>query len=126
MLPSFERAIVALGETVACERHSGGDGRVLGRSTADFLLAVHRRMPDYLRPPFHILVVLFDVWPFLRKGRFFHRLSLDDRLAELDNWRRSRLEIRRRFVEFYGTLAVFGIYSDLYGGDYGHGDLPSG
>ena len=52
---------------------------------------------------------------FLRKGRFFHHLSLDDRLAELDNWRRSRLEIRRR-RQFFASLAVFGMYSDLYGG----------
>ena len=96
MLPSFERTIVALGETVAWERHSGGDRAALGRNAADFLLAVHRHMPDYLRPPFHILVVLFDVWPLLRKGRLFHHLSLDDRVVELDSWRRSRLEIRRR------------------------------
>jgi hypothetical protein len=127
MLPNFERAILALGETIAWERSSGDDGSAaLGKGAADFLLSVHRRMPDYLRPPFHILVLLFDVWPLLRKGRLFHQLSIDNRLVELDIWRRSRLEIRRRFVEFYTTLGVFGVYSDLYGRDYQHGDLSPG
>ena len=127
MLPHFERAILALGETVAWEGRSGDDGiAALGKGASGFLLSVHRRMPDYLRPPFHVLVILFDVWPLFRKGRPFHQLSLDDRLAELDTWRRSRLEIRRRFVEFYASLAVFSVYSDLYGRDYQHGDLPSG
>ncbi|TGQ40679.1 hypothetical protein EN859_014045 [Mesorhizobium sp. M00.F.Ca.ET.216.01.1.1] len=123
----FERAILALGETIAWERRSGDDGNAaLGKGAADFLLSVHRRMPDFLRPPFHILVLVFDVWPLLRKGRLFHQLPLDDRLAELDSWRRSRLEIRRRFVEFYASLGVFSVYSDLYGRDYQYGDLPPG
>ena len=127
MLPNFERAILALGETVAWERQSGSD-RVasLGKGAADFLLAVHKRMPDYLRPPFHILVLVFDAWPLVRRGRLFHQLRIDDRLAELDRWRQSRLEVRRRLVEFYATLAVFGMYSDLYGQDYQYGDLHPG
>lgn len=126
MLPHFEHAIVSLGETVAWERGSGKDrDPALGTNVADFLLAVHKQMPDYLRPPFHMLVLLFDIWPLPRKGRFFHQLSLDERLIELDSWRRARLEFRRRFVEFYASLSVFGLYSDLYGQDYQHGSIRS-
>ncbi|WP_143348202.1 hypothetical protein [Ensifer adhaerens] len=117
----FEQAILALGETIAHERRSADDSRpLLGVNAAEFLLRVHRQMPDYLRPPFHILVLLFDAWPLLRSGKFFHQLSLDNRLTELDKWRQSRLEFRRRFVEFHMSLALFCIYSDLYGQDYRH------
>ena len=37
---------------------------------------------------------------------------------------RSRLETRRRFVEFCTALAVFGLYSELYGRDYEAGAMP--
>jgi hypothetical protein len=120
----FERAVLALGETIAWERRSGdNENAALGKGAADFLLSVHRRMPDFLRPLFHMLVLVFDAWPLLRMGQFFHQLPLVDRLAELDTWRRSRVEIRRRFVEFYASLGVFSVYSDLYGRDYYYGDL---
>ncbi|THK34230.1 hypothetical protein EHS39_31285 [Ensifer sp. MPMI2T] len=127
MSRQFEYAILALGETIAYERRSADDKRqALGAGAAEFLLRVHRQMPDYLRPPFRILVLLFNAWPLIRKGRFFYQLSLDDRLAELDKWRRSRLEFRRRFVEFHVSLALFGIYSNLYGQDYQHDPVVTG
>lgn len=123
----FERAILALGETVVSERQPGGDASdTLGTNVAQFLLSVHTRMPDYLRPLFYLLVLVFNASPLLRKGKFFHQLSLRDRVSELDKWRRSRIEVRRRFVEFYGSLGVFGMYSDLYGKDYQHDQLPTG
>ena len=127
MLRQFERAILALGETVVSERLPEGDAvGALGKNVAQFLMSVHARMPDYLSPLFYILVLFFNASPLLRKGKFFHQLSVGDRLAELDRWRRSRIEVRRRFVEFYGSLAVFGLYSDLYGKDYQHDQLPTG
>lgn len=127
VLPHFERAIMALGETVVFERRpEENSSGTLGKNVAQFLLSVHERMPDYLRPLFYTLVLLFDASPFLRKGKVFHQLSPRDRMTELDRWRRSRIEVRRRFVEFYGSLGVFGMYSDLYGKDYQHGQLAQG
>jgi hypothetical protein len=126
MSQQFERAMRALGETIAFERRSAdGKQQALGIGAAEFLLRVHRQMPDYLRPLFRVLVLLFNAWPLMRRGRFFHQLSLDDRLVELDKWRRSGLEFRRRFVEFHVSLALFGIYSDLYGQDYQHDPVGS-
>ncbi|OCP02316.1 MULTISPECIES: hypothetical protein [unclassified Ensifer] len=127
MSQHFQKAILALAETIAHERGSIDDRRgALGVRAAEFLLRVHRQMPDYLRPPFHILVLLFNAWPLLSRGRFFHHLPLEDRLSELDKWRRSRLEFKRRFVEFHVSLALFGIYSDLYGQDYQHEPVATG
>ncbi|MBM3092888.1 hypothetical protein GFB56_19080 [Ensifer sp. T173] len=68
-------------------------------------------MPDYLRPLLYLLV-LFFTHHRCSGGTFFHRLPLEQRLMELANWRRSRIEFRRRFVEFYGSLGVFGLYPD--------------
>lgn len=127
MSQHFQQAILALGETIAHERGATDNSRgALGVRAAEFLLKVHRQMPDYLRPPFHSLVLLFNAWPLLRRGKFFHQLSLDDRLTELDKWRQSRLEFRRRFVEFHMSLALFCIYSDLYGQDYQHEPVATG
>ncbi|HEV7320002.1 MAG TPA: hypothetical protein VGO04_15505 [Ensifer sp.] len=127
MSQHFQQAILALGETIAHERGSVDDKRgALGVRAAEFLLRVHRQMPDYLRPPFHILVLLFNAWPLLSRGKFFHQLPLENRLSELDKWRRSRLEFKRRFVEFHVSLALFGIYSDLYGQDYQHEPVAIG
>jgi hypothetical protein len=42
-------------------------------------------------------------------------------LIQIHAWRSSRIEARRRFIEFYESLAVFGLYSELYGNDYKSG-----
>ena len=119
MLLSFEQAILAFADATVRRKQS-----ILSESTGDFeavsefLLAVHSRMPDYLRLPFRFLVLLFDAWPYPATGKPFHRLSLPHRTAQIESWERSRLEFRRRLIEFYGTLATFGLYSELYGHDY--------
>lgn len=127
MTGHFARTILALGEAIVSERQPGAvTSGALAINVSEFLLSVHARMPDFLRPLFYILVLLFDASPLLRRGTFFHRLPLEHRLVELDNWRRSRIEFRRRFVEFYGSLGVFGLYSDLYGKDYRYGQPATG
>ena len=119
MLLSFERAIAAFADTTVRQAHpglecSGSEAQAVTR----FLMAVHTRMPDYLRLPFHALVLVFDAWSIPLTGKPFHRLDTDRRSAQLARWKSSRLEVRRRLVEFYGSLALFGLYSELYGQDY--------
>jgi hypothetical protein len=119
MWPSFDEALNAFAETIVQAKRPTPQGTdQLAHEVARFLKSVHRRMPDYLRPPFVLLVLLFDAWSLPRTGKPFHRLGHLARSAQVDAWRRSRLEFRRRFVEFYGSLAIFGLYSDLYGRDY--------
>lgn len=77
-------------------------------------------MPDYLRLPFRILTLAFDAWALPRHGKPFHRLPHELRTRQVQAWKASRLEPRRRLIEFYETLAVFSLYSDLYGQDYGY------
>ena len=52
-----------------------------------FLISVHRKMPDYLRPPFWGLVLLFDAWSLPMTGKPFHSLKHADRAAQIEAWR---------------------------------------
>jgi hypothetical protein len=121
---SFDRALNAFAETIVqARRPAPPNADQLAHEVAGFLKSVHHRMPDYLRPPFVLLVLLFDAWSLPRTGKPFHRLGQLERRAQVDAWRQSRLEFQRRFVEFYGSLATFGLYSDLYGSDYQYGNV---
>lgn len=118
-LPDFERALTGfsdalVGRTGLVSRDEG----VVVRGVADYLMAVHCRTPDYLRLPFRVLILLFDASPLPFRGRPFHRLDRDQRIAWIESWESSRLVICRRLMEMYGSLAMFGIYSELYGKDY--------
>jgi hypothetical protein len=52
--------------------------------------------------------------------------TLRSELPKSRQWRGSSLEVRRRYVEFFGTLAVFGLYSELYGTDYEYAVMSEG
>lgn len=120
---SFERAIAAYADSAVRQRQvdtgsPGGDAGANAEAVAQFLMAVHARMPGYLRAPFRMLGLLFDAWPIVTTGRTFHRLDLAARAAQIRAWKDSRIEVRRRLMEFYDSLALFGLYSELYGQDY--------
>jgi hypothetical protein len=121
MLPHFEKAVEAFAEATVRERYGPpSDGVDPSSSVGRFLLDVHARMPDYLRLPFRTLTLAFDAWSLPRHGKPFHHLPHELRIRQLQAWKTSRLEPRRRLIEFYETLAVFSLYSDLYGQDYGY------
>lgn len=120
---NFERAIAAYADSTVRQRQAEagsdtGDADANAQAVALFLIAVHARMPGYLRMPFRILGLLFDAWPILTTGRTFHRLDLAARAEQIRAWKGSRIEVRRRLMEFYDSLALFGLYSELYGQDY--------
>jgi len=117
MLPSFEKAVRAIADTLVRQGPSPGDAKRRDMIEA-FLLASHARMPDYLRLGIRLLTLVFDAWPYPTTGRPFHKLSFAGRASQLENWDRSRLKFRQSFTTFYRTLATFGLYSDLYPQDY--------
>lgn len=126
-LPNFEKALAGFSD--AAVRRKGaitGDRSAMTRAVTDYLLAVHHRTPDYLRLPFRLLVLLFDASPVLLRGWTFHRLDADQRIAWIEKWEGSRLEVCRRLMEMYGSLAMFGIYSEIHGKDYEQGPAASG
>lgn len=121
MLVEFEGAVRAFVDALAITRSIGPrlSAEQVTRA-ARFVLDVQRKMPLALRLPFWVLTLGFDGWPIPRRGKAFHALPPADRIAQIDTWRRSRFEPRRRFIEFYSSLAAFGLYSELYGKDYQH------
>jgi len=127
MLVDFEATVAAFADTVVKQRDAIAAGKPQDVEVVSrFLLDVHSRMPTFLRLPFRVLTLIFDGWPYLSHCRPFHRLELAQRTAQIDTWRCSSVEARRRFVEFFGTLAVFGLYSELYGRDYEHAVTAEG
>ncbi len=119
----FRRVVTALTEAlvpaVARPVSSTRVGQVV-----DFICRQQRRMPDYLRFPFLLISLAFDLWPFLGgRARPFHRLSLTDRRQQIHIWQSSRWGFRRDLVRFYQVLAVFGVVSffeDEPPGEHGH------
>jgi hypothetical protein len=120
MLVNFEATVAALAESIIRERcpgswTGGGDEHA---PIARFLIAVHARMPDYLRFPFRCLTLTLDLWAMCGTGRAFHGLPHAERWRQIEAWRRSRLGFRRDLIKFYETLTVYAWYAELYGQDY--------
>jgi hypothetical protein len=119
MLLSFDKCIEAIAETLVTREFPLSRQAEKSGDIAAFLLEVHSRMPDYLRLVFRILTLVFDAWPYPMTGKPFHRLSLARRSDQLDRWEHSRLQSRHGLIAFYRTLAIFGLYSELYKQDDG-------
>jgi hypothetical protein len=125
VIPRFESTVIALSEAIVHGQSSHGTATdALCLRSGHFVLAVHARMPDYLRLPFRLLTLAFDAATLVRCGRPFHRLSLERRIQHIERWRSSRIEAKRRLIEFYESLTLFGFYSDLYGQDYQYARTP--
>lgn len=118
---SFDGAVKALADTTIRQQALAAmPDRDLPGTVGDFLVDVQARMPDYLRLPFRLLTLAFDAWSLPTAGKPFHRLPQDQRLRQVEAWKHSRIEARRRLIEFYESLTLFGLYSTLYGQDYAH------
>jgi hypothetical protein len=121
-LLSFDRTLSAFADaTVWRKGLAGGNEAALAEAVAHYLGSVHARTPDYLRFPFRVLTLLFDASACLSRGRPFHRLDGAGRIAHVQAWEQSRFEVCRRLMEMYGSLALFCLYSELYGQDYEYG-----
>jgi hypothetical protein len=77
-----------------------------------FLIATHLKMPDYIRLAFHVLVLAFDGWPCLTRGKPFHRLDFQQRAGLLSGWEHSHIGTKRSLIAFYRTLVIFRLFSE--------------
>jgi hypothetical protein len=119
---SFDRTLTGFAEATVRRKGLAIDNQAaVAGAVAEYLQAVHKRTPDYLRLPFRVLTLLFDASSYLATGKPFHRLDGAGRVARIEAWERSRLEVCRRLMEMYGSLALFCLYSELYGQDYEYG-----
>ncbi len=121
MLPSFEKCVAAIAETVLWqEAHSTRHADKVGNVT-EFLLATHSNMPDYLRLAFRIATLAFDAWSYPFTGKPFHAMDIGRRGKQIEVWKSSRLQFRQGLIGFYRTLATFGLYSEIYNQDHAFG-----
>jgi hypothetical protein len=108
MIVSFQKTVRAITEAVLWE-WIGPDSVTSAGPVAEFVMAQHSRMPDYLRLPLMSLTLLCDSWPvWLGFGRPLHGLPMDQRCRVLAAWKRSRVGFRRKLIKFYESLVVFG------------------
>jgi hypothetical protein len=81
------------------------------RNAADFVLETHRRMPDHLRLGTIAATLLFDAAAFPRHGRPFHKLSLENRRAQIARWETAPIGVMRSLIAYYGGLATLSAHS---------------
>jgi len=103
----FEQCVGALAETFIGSRYGADAARntPLVRDAANFVLAQHARMPDYLRLPFFGATLGFSVAALLTCGSPFHRLADEKRQRHI------RLAKKagpfRDLMRFYEGLSIF-------------------
>ncbi len=84
---SFKKTVLALADTIASQRCGPTTSGVSRERVADFVLAQHGRMPDYLRLPLKILTLVFSISSVVTSGRRFHRLSDDRQCRQVSRWK---------------------------------------
>lgn len=114
MIPDFERSVRALADAMVEPAALAPDHDAALARIADFILATHAGMPDYLRLAFRILTLAFDAWALPFTGQPFHKADRAQRLAQVAAWEASRLTPRRALVVFYRTFATYGVYCERY------------
>lgn len=110
--PSFEKCVHAIADTMAQQDCLPATSKGTVDAVANYLMATHVRMPDYMRLGFWVLVVVFDIWPYATSGRHFHRLDFEQRCHHLDGWEHSRMGFRRSLVALFRALVNFGLATE--------------
>lgn len=116
MKPGFVNTVSALCYSMLNEQRKPAVGDACDLSpnvVVNFVLDQHGRMPDYLRLPFLLFTVLFDLAGVVQRGTLFHRMEHSDRQRQIEAWRNSRFSLARDLIRFYESLVVFCWYSML-------------
>ncbi|SPE61076.1 Uncharacterized GMC-type oxidoreductase y4nJ (modular protein) [Verrucomicrobia bacterium] len=78
-----------------------------------FILAQHRRMPDYLRTPMLAATLTFDLLGILQGGTRFHRQPPARRKPRIEKWKDSNRAFPRDLMRYFESLALVALYSRL-------------
>lgn len=68
-------------------------------------------MSPLLKGPLSILLFLFGIHALVRKGRFFHLQTIQEKIYQMNIWRKSPIRVFREFVIFYEKLSFFVYFS---------------
>lgn len=102
----FQTIVTAICTAVLQQYDPTPDPQVVA-AVVQFVLAQHRRMPDFLQLPIVVLTLGFNVWSVVKGGTSFERLSPVRQQQLLAQWRNSPLGACRDLVRFYESLALF-------------------
>lgn len=107
-LSLFEKTVTELCDAIVHERCAPLPEEADARRAeiVGYVLAQHRRMPDYLRLAFRIATFGFDVLGLAHGGQRFHRSAQASRWQQIEAWRRGPISVTRDFIRFYESLVV--------------------
>lgn len=71
-----------------------------------FVLSQYQKMPDYLKFPFLILTLIFDIAGIFNAKKLFHSQPASVRLQQVEAWKNSSLTVFRDLIKFYESLVV--------------------
>lgn len=77
------------------------------KNAAKFIIAQLYKMPDYLRPPFFLLIFIFNFHTYLMYLKPFNKLNLSQREHVIDLWKYSSFGVAQDFIRFFYTLTIF-------------------
>jgi hypothetical protein len=109
---TFQETVSALAYVIVRQRCGPKTSEVSHERVAEFVLAQHGRMPDYLRLPLKILTLVFSISSMITSGRPFHRMSCERQCRQVSRWKTSWLGPCRDLIKFYESLVIFGCYAE--------------
>ena len=69
------------------------------------------QMPYLLKFAMTILVFVFNLHGFVRRGKFFHAQTATQRIHQISKWRESPIRVCREFIVFHEKLTFFVYFS---------------
>ena len=81
------------------------------QQTQEMIVRRLNLMPGFLRSPMVILILVFDGWAVLRRGRRFQKQSMESRCQQIAQWRHAKVGPCREFIVFYEKFSAFIYYS---------------
>lgn len=106
----YERTISAICCSLIQE-YTGSEKGSDARPIVRFVLAQQKRMADLFRLPLVLVTIGFSCFSLLSHGRFFHRISLEERKRQISMWRGSRISLYRDLIRFYESFIILAIYT---------------
>ncbi len=107
-IPLFNDAVSALVYSLASSHAHPAHAELRGpyNDLAQFVLAQHGRMTDYLRWPLAALTVGFDA-----AGKTFHRQPPEMRERQIAAWRDSGASFQRDLIKYFESLTTLALHS---------------
>lgn len=89
---------------------SSGDRSIIANTVNETCRKIEQ-MPSLLKGAMAILQSLFALHALARQGKFFHLQMMDQRLRQIELWRKSPIHVFKEFILFHEKLTFFIYFS---------------